>query len=129
MRPWQHVLEPLAGYLLLAQRLYGQGEAFAGPWNFGPDSGNTVRVSEVVKFMLRRWGRDARAEMLRGADMAEAVLLQLDSSKARGSMGWRQRLNLESTIDWTVEWYQRRAAGEAASALCTEQIKNYEEKI
>lgn len=126
VRPWQHVLEPLAGYLLLAQRLYEEGEAFAGSWNFGPDSSNTIRVSEIVELTVKRWGASARAEMVQGADMAEAVLLQLDSSKARGRIGWRPRLNLEATIDWTVEWYRRRAAGESAFALCIEQIQKYE---
>jgi CDP-glucose 4,6-dehydratase len=126
VRPWQHVLEPVAGYLLLAQRLYGEGKAFAGPWNFGPAGGNTIRVQEVVDLMLERWGTSARAEMNSGADTAEATLLQLDSSKARARIGWRQRLDLRSTIDWTVSWYQRRSAGESAATLCAEQIQKYE---
>lgn len=126
VRPWQHVLEPVAGYLVLAQRLYEQGHAFADAWNFGPDTASAVRVAEVVNFVVERWGGDARAEMLNSSDAAEAVLLQVDSSKARALLGWRPRLDLASTIDWTVDWYKRRANGETATALCAEQIARYE---
>jgi CDP-glucose 4,6-dehydratase len=126
VRPWQHVLEPLAGYLLVAQQLYEGGQNFAGPWNFGPDSGNTVRVGEVVNLAAERWGQNARAIMAPISSTGEAILLRLDSSKARALLGWRPRLGLKATIDWTVEWYQRCTSGEAAHTLCIEQIRKYE---
>jgi len=128
IRPWQHVLEPITGYLLLAQRLYEEGEDFAGPWNFGPDGSSTMSVSRVVELALKRWGENARAEMKTAADTAEAVVLQLDSSKARAHINWKPRLDLEATIDWTVEWYQRQATGELASSLCIEQVQKYERR-
>jgi len=126
VRPWQHVLEPLTGYLLLAQRLYESGTTFEGSWNFGPDNGNTTRVAHVVDLLVQRWGTNVHAKMSQDSDAIEATLLEVDSSKARGSLGWRPRLALEITVDWTADWYQRHAAGERAIELCMEQIEKYE---
>ena len=127
MRPWQHVLEPLAGYLLLAERLCEAPGEYAEGWNFGPDDEDAVPVETVVATVARLWGPPARWEADRGPHPHEAHFLRLDSSKARERLGWRPRLRLESALEWTVEWYKAQAQGADARALTLAQIARYME--
>jgi CDP-glucose 4,6-dehydratase len=124
-RPWQHVLEPLAGYLTLAERLYSDGEKVAEAWNFGPDEQNMRTVEDLCEGVVRRWGKGAGWEHDRSENPHEAQALKLDSSKARIRLGWRPRLNFEQTLDWTVDWYSRLAAGESARNLVLQDIERY----
>ena len=126
VRPWQHVLEPLAGYLMLAERLSGDPRGFGEAWNFGPAPDDARPVAWVVERLSRFWGDDARWELDRGTHPHEAGLLQVDASKARARLGWAPRLSLEEGLRWTVEWYRRFAAGEDAAALALEQIGRFE---
>jgi CDP-glucose 4,6-dehydratase len=106
-RPWQHVLDPLHGYLILAQRLIsGKAEIFAEPWNFGPDSESTTTVKDLVEAILSRWGEGMLRTDDSTATVHEAGLLKLDSTKARIRLGWRPLLPLEKSLDLTVEWYK-----------------------
>jgi CDP-glucose 4,6-dehydratase len=128
VRPWQHVLEPLAGYLVLAERLWTD-PGFAEAWNFGPADADARPVADLVAGIARRWGSDAGWTAQAGAHPHEAATLRLDSAKARQRLGWAPRLDLERALDWTVEWYRRCRSGEAAEALVDAQIAAYEARV
>jgi CDP-glucose 4,6-dehydratase len=127
IRPWQHVLEPLAGYLQLAERLCGTPREFAEAWNFGPDEEDVVPVETVVSTMTRLWGTPASWVADPDAHAHEAHFLKLDGSKARTRLGWRSRLRLTAALEWTVEWYKKQAKGEDARTLTLAQIERYME--
>lgn len=126
IRPWQHVLEPLSGYLMLAERLHTDPAAHAEGWNFGPADGDARPVSWVVSRVVERWG-DGASWVLDGGDHPhEASYLRVDSSKSRMRLGWEPRLDLSGCLDWTVEWFRRRQAGEDAAEITLDQIARYE---
>jgi CDP-glucose 4,6-dehydratase len=125
IRPWQHVLEPLAGYLQLAERLCGAPREFAEGWNFGPDEEDAVPVEALVSTAAQLWGAPASWVADRNAHPHEAHFLKLDSSKARARLAWRPRLRLQAALEWTVDWYKRQAQGEDARALTLAQIERY----
>jgi CDP-glucose 4,6-dehydratase len=127
VRPWQHVLDPLAGYLRLAEKLALEGAAFASGWNFGPWDSDTRPVEWVTKTLLARWGGGARWSADAPSGAHEARLLKLDSSKARTLLGWRPALDLASALAWTVDWYQAHAAGADMRAFTLDQIRRYGE--
>ncbi|MBV8166285.1 MAG: CDP-glucose 4,6-dehydratase, partial [Alphaproteobacteria bacterium] len=124
VRPWQHVLEPLAGYLVLAERLWTDPSAAEG-WNFGPVDGDALPVSAVVERVATRWGGGAAWTIQPGEHPHEAAELRLDSTKARTKLGWAPRLGIEQALDWTIDWYRRSAAGESAAALVDAQLAAY----
>ncbi len=110
VRPWQHVLEPVAGYLMLAERLYAEGSRWAGAWNFGPSDDAAAPVSVVAELMIKHWGK-GRWQHLAEADAPhEAHYLRLDCAKARALLGWQPALALEEAIAMTVEWYRAALA-------------------
>ncbi len=129
-RPWQHVLEPLAGYMALAEALATQPEITPGALNFGPAQGDVIAVSAVVERVAGKlqeissrtldWSHDG------GDHPAEAPALALDAALAAKTLGWRPRLGLEEALDWTAEWYLRRAEGEDARGLTSAQIAQFE---
>jgi CDP-glucose 4,6-dehydratase len=127
VRPWQHVLEPLAGYLLLAERLCEKPVDFAEAWNFGPDETDAVPVETVVGTMTKLWGPPAAWKTDGGQHPHEAHFLRLDSSKARARLGWRPRLKLPLALEWTVDWYRSQAQGADALQLTRGQIERYME--
>jgi CDP-glucose 4,6-dehydratase len=127
-RPWQHVLEPLCGYLVLAERLVRDGDECAEAWNFGPDANDVQPVSWVLDQLVAKWGGDARWELASGDHPHEAGLLAVDAAKGRARLGWRPRLALTEAIEWTADWYKRAHSGEDVSQLVLEQIKAYEVK-
>jgi CDP-glucose 4,6-dehydratase len=126
VRPWQHVLEPLDGYLTLAERLYRQGPAFAGAWNFGPESRDSRPVAEVVGSLARLWGDRVSWEQERTAQPHEAGSLRLDCSKAQAQLGWTPRLPLESALEWVVRWWKDWQRGANVRAISTRDIDQYE---
>lgn len=125
-RPWQHVLEPLDGYLTLAERLLGSdGERFSEGWNFGPHG--TAPVEKVVEHMKNSWGGEASWQLDTQASPHEAHLLKLDISKAAAHLKWVPKLDLESTLDWVVEWYRAYYnGGQDMTALTIQQIEAYQ---
>ncbi|MFI4981563.1 MAG: CDP-glucose 4,6-dehydratase, partial [Nevskiales bacterium] len=130
VRPWQHVLEPLAGYLLLAERLSGSedGASYANGWNFGPADSDARTVLDIVSTAARHWGEGAAWQIDAEAQQVhEAQTLKLDSSLARQRLGWQSRLNLDQALAWTVEWYQAQLSGQDMLALSTAQIERYRE--
>ena len=105
IRPWQHVLEPLAGYLLLAESLYTQGEKFAQGWNFGPSDEDAQNVAWIVDKLIATMPK-ASWEMDEQPQLHEANYLKLDSSKAKSQLGWQPRWNLETALEKIVDWHQ-----------------------
>jgi len=126
VRPWQHVLEALGGYLLLAERLAAGDRDLAQAWNFGPADEDARPVGWIVERMRAAWGGVAgKAVPDTGPRPHEAGLLRLDSSKARAALGWRPALRLEQALDWIVAWHKAVAAGEDARAVSLAQIADY----
>lgn len=129
IRPWQHVMEPLAGYLTLAERLYEDPAGFSEAWNFGPDDADARPVSSVVAQLAELWGSDAGWKSAPDAGGHEAQYLKLDCSKARARLGWSPRLHLDAALEWVAEWYQAHSAGLDVAALTLEQIQRYEDLL
>ena len=128
-RPWQHVLEPLRGYIRLAEALSGSsGETFADSWNFGPADTDCKPVAYIVDRLAKGWGKDAAWHLSAGTHPHEAHFLKVDASKARARLGWAPRLDLDEALDWSIEWYGAVAEGADAAALCEVQIARYESR-
>jgi CDP-glucose 4,6-dehydratase len=122
VRPWQHVLEPLAGYLLLAQRLVEHGQAAAGAWNFGPADADAKPVRWVLDYLAARMpGTRWQAEA--GPQVHEAQHLALDSAKARAQLGWAPAWGLATALDRTIEWHDAWRAERDMQSLCLAQIE------
>jgi CDP-glucose 4,6-dehydratase len=125
-RPWQHVLEPLLGYLLLAEHLYRGSITQFEAFNFGPASQSIRAVSDVAVRTMEMLGGKVDFEVRR-ADLHEATTLSLDSSKARARLDWRPRLTLNETIQWTTAWYRGVMDGTtAAMEITMEQVHRYQ---
>lgn len=106
VRPWQHVLEPLAGYLVLGERLFQTGSRYTGAWNFGPAVEDCRTVAEIADRVCRIWGR-GQIRVQQDADAPhEATYLRLDCDKSLEHLGWKPRLRLEQALEWTVDWYK-----------------------
>ena len=125
VRPWQHVLDPLGGYLMLAERAFNDGAATAGGWNFGPAAGEERPVEAVVTGLCDGWGGSARWSRDRAAHAHEAHQLRLDSSKARERLGWLPFYDFEAMIDATLAWYRPFADGADMRALTLAQVDQY----
>jgi CDP-glucose 4,6-dehydratase len=126
VRPWQHVLEPLCGYLLLAEQLWHDGDEFSEAWNFGPAPDDARPVSWVLDCLTTLWGDGAAWYAERGDHPHEAGRLAIDASKARAHLGWRPRLALYEALARTAEWYRREARGEDPAELILGDIERYE---
>ena len=129
IRPWQHVLEPLCGYLGLAQKVYEDGPRYAEAWNFGPDDDDAKPVEWLVKRLCTKMGRAASYEIDKGEHPHEAHYLKLDCSKAKLRLGWRPRWNLEKAIDSIGEWISAYKEKRDVRAVCLEQINEYSKTI
>ena len=126
VRPWQHVLEPLRGYLMLAERLAEQGNAFAEAWNFGPHDEDARPVRWIVERMAALWGEGADWHGDTGVHPHEASNLKLDISKVRNRLGWHPALRLEEALALIVEWYKQYQLGADLRALTLQQIADYQ---
>ena len=124
-RPWQHVLEPLSGYLTLAEHLYEYGQEFAEGWNFGPADEDAKPVSWIVEHMATQWGDDARWSLDTAPHPHEANFLKLDISKARHRLNWAPRWTLDTALSAVVEWHRAWASGADVKSLCRQQIARY----
>ena len=128
-RPWQHVLEPLRGYLTLAEKLHAGGARYASAWNFGPRYTDAQPVEWIVRYLSAKWGSATKWKVDSHEHVHEAQMLKLDWSKAHAALGWQPVFSLPEALDYTLEWYQRESAGVRARDLCLEQIASYSEKL
>lgn len=129
VRPWQHVLEPLSGYLLLAQKLCEDGRRYSQGWNFGPDEAEARPVSWIVERLVQLWGAHAPWIVDRAEQLHEARYLRLDSSKARNQLGWHPRWNLNQALEATVTWYKAYQSGQDTRPVVLRQIHAYEKAL
>jgi CDP-glucose 4,6-dehydratase len=128
VRPWQHVLEPLAGYLMLARKLSEDGLKFAGAWNFGPGSAAEITVGELADLLIAYWGKGSWRHSEEQNALPETAALGLNSTKALCELGWSPRLSIEETIRLTIDWYRRAICAESGDmyAFSAKQIQHYD---
>jgi CDP-glucose 4,6-dehydratase len=125
-RPWQFVLEPLRGYLVLAERLAEDGSRFASGWNFGPADADVKPVSWIADELVRLWGDGASWTLDPGAHPHEAHALKLDATKAAAGLDWRPVLPLKQALAWIADWYKSFCRGGDLKQFTLQQIQQYE---
>ena len=128
-RPWQHVLEPLSGYLSLAEHLYIHGQAFAEGWNFGPKDDDARPVQWIVEQLVNNWGHGANWQQDGGSHPHEANYLKLDISKAKARMGWQPRWPLATALEQITTWHRAWLAQQDMHQLCLFQIQHFSSAI
>ncbi|GAC1423616.1 MAG: CDP-glucose 4,6-dehydratase [Acidobacteriaceae bacterium] len=127
IRPWQHVLEPLAGYIALAEHLLSDNPArYATAYNFGPSDDDAREVGWIVEKMVGFWGNGAKWVLDPDPGVHEAGYLKLDASRAKADLAWAPRLNLETALQWLVEWYRAWQSGANMHDVTLKQIHAYE---
>lgn len=126
VRPWQHVLEPLSGYLMLAEELLRGDAAFACAWNFGPGDNGSRPVSWIASALAERWGKDAQWVTDGGVHPHETNCLKLDSSRARKLLGWQPKLSLARALDLIANWYGEWRGGGDMRNVTMDQIDSYQ---
>lgn len=127
IRPWQHVLEPLSGYLMLAERLWKEGEGFADGWNFGPEEQDAKPVAWIADTLTRLWGEGSTWEMdVQVNQPHEARYLKLDINKARLKLQWQPRWSLETALESTVAWYKAYRQNMNVQKIMLDQIADYQ---
>ena len=129
VRPWQHVLDCLHGYLTLAEALCTRPDRATGEWNFGPPADEQVTVAEVAQTLARHWGVTPAWVPTPAPDVAETHTLRLDSAKAGQALGWRCALSTFEALDWTADWYRRVEAGADARSVSLAQIEAFEQRL
>jgi len=125
IRPWQHVLDCLSGYLTLANRLHSDPEGYSGEWNFGPATNDRYSVADVVETLARYWGIADGWELDDRSHSHEAATLSLDSSKAREQLQWQPKLTTGMALEWVANWYKSYFSSGFARELCRGQIEQY----
>jgi len=128
IRPWQHVLEPLDGYLSLAEKLYSEGCAYAEGWNFGPADDDAKPVQWIVEHLTRAWGEGASWQLDTQPQPHEAHYLKLDCSKARLQLGWQPRWNLAHALQSIIDWHKAARQHADMRAVCLSQIAEYAQR-
>ena len=127
IRPWQHVLDSLSGYLMLAERLFAEGSSFGEPWNFAPPAGVSPTVGEIADIAASVWGENAAWASESRPQPREAPSLVLDAGKAVERLGWKPQLELDTALEWTVSWYRNWYQGADARGLSVAQIARFME--
>jgi CDP-glucose 4,6-dehydratase len=129
IRPWQHVLEPLAGYLILAQKLLEDESRYADAWNFGPSEDNAIPVRELARRLLNLLESEAGWNNTSQASPHESQLLRLDISKARQGLGWEPLWSIDDTLEKVAEWHRGWRSKVDIESLCIEQIDAYQNQV
>lgn len=124
VRPWQHVLEPLSGYMLLAKKMWEAPTEYCEGWNFGPNHESISTVWQVAEKVVQNYGKGTLCDISGSNALHEAKLLMLDISKAKFHLGWEPRMDIDQTVQTTVEWYKRYRSMPVYD-LCMEQIERY----
>ncbi len=125
IRPWQHVLEPLSGYLLLCEKLFFAGPAFAEGWNFGPDDSDAKNVKWIITKICELWGNGAAYQIVSIPQPHEANYLKLDCSKAKAELGWLPKWNIEKTLKSIVDWNKAFLKNDDMRQVSIRQIEEY----
>jgi CDP-glucose 4,6-dehydratase len=125
IRPWQHVLEPLTGYLTLCEKLFAEGSAFAEAWNFGPEDKDAKNVEWITQTICKLWGNNAEFEIDKKPQPHEANYLKLDCSKAKAELGWVPKWDIETTLKSIVDWNKSFIAGDNIRIVTENQIDRY----
>ncbi|NQU32451.1 MAG: CDP-glucose 4,6-dehydratase [Bacteroidetes bacterium] len=125
IRPWQHVMEPLSGYLILAAKLYTEGSKYAEGWNFGPDNNDVQNVEWITKKICKLWGKGASYSVDTNPQPHEANYLKLDCSKAKAALGWTPKWNIQTALISIIEWNKAFLNGKNMRKVTEEQINNY----
>ena len=126
VRPWQHVLDPLSGYLVLAEQLVSNPADMPGALNFGPDSGHWLTVAQVADVVSQALGAGSSWELAPGKPLPEAATLTLSSDLAKDALGWAPKLSMRETVSWTADWYKAHRSGRDMRAATLDQIARYE---
>lgn len=129
IRPWQHVLEPLSGYLHLAEKLYHSPNQYSEAWNFGPEASDAKPVAWIADEVLRLWGGKMKWQLAEGAQLHEATYLKLDCTKANQQLQWLPQWNIKNALEATVSWYREYYDGQDARQITIEQIETYSRKL
>jgi len=129
IRPWQHVLDALSGYILLAEQLYENGQLYSDAWNFGPTELDAKSVQWIVDRMVNLWGNEASWKLDENQQAHEANFLRLDISKANKILGWTPNWNLDEALEKVVSWHRNWLKKRNIRQVCEEQIENYETKL
>ena len=127
IRPWEHVLEPLSGYLLLGQKIYEEPSKYCEGWNFGPNLDSIVSVWKIGEKIIKYYGSGELEDKSKKDELHEAKLLALDITKARFNLGWKPRWDIDKAIEKTVEWY-KKYSNEDIYELCIKQIEVFLQK-
>lgn len=127
VRPWQFVMDPLNGYMQLAEKLWEDGVRYAGPWNFGPDDSDAREVGFVVGQLNQRWANNDAWHKDEAEHPHEATFLRLDSSKARGQLSWSPQLDLSGALEWIVDWYRAYEDGSDMHDTTLAQVRRFQE--
>lgn len=128
VRPWQHVLDPVFGYISLAEKLYQKDSSAVGAWNFAPDEQSFITTEELTKKTINALGKGSYT-VKREKGKHEMKLLKLDASKAKASLGWKPRLGIDEGIAWTMEWYTAAYSNKNMEAITRKQIEKYMERM
>jgi CDP-glucose 4,6-dehydratase len=127
IRPWEHVLEPLSGYLLLGKKMHEDPTKYSGAWNFGPEQNSIINVWDIANRIVESFGQGNLIDVSHSENFHEAKTLNLDISKARFLLGWEPTLNIKETIEFTANWYKQYRNCNVYE-LCKEQIETFIEK-
>lgn len=127
VRPWQHVLEPLKGYLLLAERLYHDGDRYSGAWNFGPSDQDHLTVEALIALLQTELGVSVPLNTPQQPQPHETQILRLDSAKAKAQLGWKPVFDARQSIQWTANWIREYLANEDMATATRKQILQYEQ--
>ena len=125
IRPWQHVLEPLSGYLVLCEKLYNSGSAFAEAWNFGPVDSDAKNVEWISNKICEQWGNGASYEIDKTPQPHEANYLKLDCSKAKAMLDWRPKWNIDTALQMIVDWNKAFLDNNDMRQICINQIGKF----
>ena len=131
IRPWQFVLEPLRGYMMLAEKLYNGEYAYSSGWNFGPNNDNARNVEWIIKNLSKRWGKNAnwKFEKEESEILHEANYLKLDITKAKNTLNWYPILNIDDTLELIIEWYKSFEKKKNMKEVSLNQIIKYQSLI
>lgn len=125
IRPWQFVLDPLNGYLLLAEKLWKEGSMYIGSWNFGPNEENIKQVSWIFEKLTQLWGSKIHYDLKNENYGHETTILKLDCTKANTKLGWSPKLGIEQALRWTIDWYRQYVQHNSIREFTEKQIDNF----